>query len=548
MDTAPLVSVIVPVYNVESYVSRCIESLLRQTYADIEILLIDDGSQDHSLEILRRYEKQDTRIRVFHKSNEGLGPTRNYGLRQARGKYVMYVDSDDYVLPTIMEKLLNSLREHQADISVCDRFNLTEKTGAMHRYYNQFPEGVRVVSVSTNPDIITRIYSMVWGKLYSREFLISHAIWQPDCEMEDVISYVAMALADRISYVPEPLYVYIRDRADSITRQARFIDNIDAHRVLVREFQSRGLYRRFEKQLTYIARNRASRMVMYGRRRQSTGWAEMEKRLGVFIGMVKDYLSEQGLDMGTAWDIRNQFCVFGSYNLSYSLKKMTWGEQPLWEYGSSSLISAMSPPPEGVMDWPVEAENAYRTDCLYKDLYKTLLHTGHAQVQLCRVVLLDFLEERYPVGRLRDGSCITVSDAFKGSRLWGQLEFQELEPFSEAFMTLWRERCDRFVELLKKRYHGARIILVKMFLAEEHGRVGGERTPFEGDWIDAVNCGLREMYAYFIQRHGSVETIEIPRAHFYTDDNFRHGCHPWHLNEEFYRELGGRIKRCLLSR
>jgi len=92
------------------------------------------------------------------------------------------------------------------------------------------------------------------------------------------------------------------------------------------------------------------------------------------------------------------------------------------------------------------------------------------------------------------------------------------------------------------------VILVKMFLAEEHGKPGGERTPFAGDWIAAANCRLRELYEYFIQLHGAVETIEMPEENFYTDDDFRHGCYPWHLYEEFYQELGDRIERCLMSR
>lgn len=548
MDTAPLVSVIVPVYNVESYVSRCIESILGQTYTNIEILLIDDGSQDGSLEILKRYEKQDARIQVFHKENEGLGPTRNYGLGQAHGEYLMYVDADDYVLPTIVEKLLNSLREHQADISVCDWFQLEEKAGVINVYHNELPQSAQAVSVSACPDIITHVSVTAWGKLYSRRLLLNHAIRQPSCEMEDVITLATLALADRISYVPEPLYAYIVDRADSITRQADFINNIDSHRALVGEFQKRGLDRRFEKQLLYLVRQRASQIVLHGRRRQNNGWAEMEKRISFFSDTVRAYLTEQGLDIGTGWDIRDQFCVFGSYGLLNAVKRMTWGESPLWEYGFSSIISAMSPPPEGILDQPVEAENPYRTDCLYKDLYKTLLHTGSAQVRSCKVVLLDFLEERYPVGRTREGAYVTISDALKGSNLWGQLELQEVAPFSEAFAALWKEQCGRFARLLKSRYGNARVILVKMFLAENHGKPGGERIPFAEDWIAAANRWLRELYDYFIQLYEALEVVEIPEESFYTDDDFRYGCYPWHLNDEFYQELGGRIKRCLLSR
>ncbi len=548
MDAAPLVSVIVPVYNVAPYLARCIESLLGQTYAALEILLIDDGSEDGSLEILKRYEKRDGRIRVFHKANEGLGPTRNYGLRRARGEYVMYVDSDDYVLPTIVERLVGSIREHQADISVCDWFQLVEETGSMSVCRNEFPRDTRAVSAGECPDILLYASTMAWGKLYSRQLLLRNDIRQPSCEREDTITYVALALADRVGYVPEPLYVYIVDRADSITHGAKYLENIDSHRTLVEEFQKRGLDRRFGKQLQYLARKCAFVTVSFGRRRQAHDWAAMERRISSFADTLRGYLAERGLDPGTGWDVRGRICLFGSYGLSNALRKILCGEKPMWEYSFSSLISAMSPPPEGILDRPVEAENPYRTDCLCKDLYKTLLHTGSTQARSCRVVLLDFLEERFPVGRTRDGAYVTISDALKSSNLWGRLELEEIGPFSEEFMALWREQCARFVGLLKTRYRDAQVILVKMFLAGEHGKPGGARTPFAGEWIAAANSRLRELYEEFIQLYGELDTIEMPEEDFYTDDDFRHGCYPWHLNEEFYQELGGRIERCLLSR
>lgn len=548
MNTGPLVSVVVPVYNVEAYVSRCIESLLMQTYSHLEILLIDDGSQDGSLEILKRCEKQDARLRIFHKENEGLGPTRNYGLHRARGEYIMYVDSDDYVLPTIVEKLLDSLLEHQADISVCDWLQLVEGTQFTNRCRNAFPKGAQVVPVQECPDILTEVSTMAWGKLYKRAFLLRHDIEQPPCVMEDVITYVTLALADRISYVPEPLYIYLVDREGSITHRGDFINTIEPHRVMIGEFQKRGLDGKYEEQLQYLAAYRGWLKISLAKRRQAADWTEMEKQIDAFANMLRNYLAERGLDKGTGWEMRDRICMFGSYGLSNALKKVLFGGPPLWGYSFSSLISAMSPPPDGILDQPLEAENPYRRSCLAKDLYKTLLLTGREQVRSCKAVLLDFLEERYPVGRTQDGAYITVSDALRGSNLWGKLEVQELAPFSEAFMILWREKCDSLITLLENRYPDARIILVKMFLTEAHGTPEGKRVLFAEDWIATANRGLVEMYDYFIQHCKRAEIVEIPDELFYTDDAFRHGCDPWHVNEEFYQELGGRIERCLLSK
>lgn len=109
------ISIIVPVYNVEKYIKRCLESLISQTYKNIEIIVIIDGSPDNSIEICQKIAKKDKRIKIFSKENEGLGLTRNYGLERATGKYIVFVDSDDYVTHNMCESLIKAAKEHDAD-------------------------------------------------------------------------------------------------------------------------------------------------------------------------------------------------------------------------------------------------------------------------------------------------------------------------------------------------------------------------------------------------------------------------------------------------
>ena len=114
-----LVSVIVPVYRVEAYLPRCIESLLNQTYSNLEIILVDDGSPDSCPEMCDRYAQQDRRIRVIHQENGGIANARNVGLAASTGEYLTYVDSDDWVENVYVEKLLRLLKEHDADLATC---------------------------------------------------------------------------------------------------------------------------------------------------------------------------------------------------------------------------------------------------------------------------------------------------------------------------------------------------------------------------------------------------------------------------------------------
>lgn len=115
-----LVSVIIPVYNVENNISYCIESVLRQTYKNLEILIIDDSSTDNSYNICKKYANNDNRIKVIHQENHGISYVRNFGVKLAKGNYIFWIDSDDYIKENIVEKLYENLIKCDADISICN--------------------------------------------------------------------------------------------------------------------------------------------------------------------------------------------------------------------------------------------------------------------------------------------------------------------------------------------------------------------------------------------------------------------------------------------
>lgn len=114
-----MISVIIPVYNVEEYLERCVNSVLKQTYNDLEIILVDDGSTDNSGKICDELKNKDDRIIVIHKENQGLSASRNIGIEKATGEYITFVDSDDYILEDMYETLYKNLIRNDADISMC---------------------------------------------------------------------------------------------------------------------------------------------------------------------------------------------------------------------------------------------------------------------------------------------------------------------------------------------------------------------------------------------------------------------------------------------
>ena len=129
-----LISIIVPVYKVEKYLRRCIDSILAQTYQNIEVLLVDDGSPDNSGAICDEYADKDSHVRVFHKPNGGVSSARNLGLMEAKGQYIGFVDADDYIDKTMYEVLLDNLLQEQADISICS-YNQEDKNGVFHKHW-----------------------------------------------------------------------------------------------------------------------------------------------------------------------------------------------------------------------------------------------------------------------------------------------------------------------------------------------------------------------------------------------------------------------------
>ena len=220
-DKKELISVIITVYQVKDYIEKCIESVINQTYKNLEIIVIDDGSTDGSSEILDKYALEDKRIKVIHKENGGVGNARNTGIKMAKGKYLYMIDGDDYISENTIEKLYNNLKEEDADISVCNflwiyedgkekndmeqvtkkRFCATDDT----KYYNLYNE----YYVST---------VVPWNKLYKKE--IFNGVKYPSGivhEDEYVICDI-LQNAKKISYMlDEDLYYYIQ-RSNSITK------------------------------------------------------------------------------------------------------------------------------------------------------------------------------------------------------------------------------------------------------------------------------------------------------------------------------------------
>lgn len=226
----PLLSIIVPVYNVEPYLDQCLDSLLAQDISDYEVILVDDGSTDNSGAICDRCAAEHPSFQCIHKPNGGLPSARKAGYQVSRGQYVTFVDSDDWIAPDMYQKMCMIMVDTHADIIICDHTSVTPGGNIVCR--SLFPAGL-YEKVRLEQEVYPRmIYSGVffkygvspnmWNKAFRRELLGPHLLQVPNdiTNGEDTLaSYICMLEAESIYFLDEALYFY-RSNADSLSRRS----------------------------------------------------------------------------------------------------------------------------------------------------------------------------------------------------------------------------------------------------------------------------------------------------------------------------------------
>lgn len=242
----PLISIIVPVYKVERFIRRCIESILAQTYKNLEVICVDDGSPDNSGEILEEYARIDDRIKVIHQLNGGLSVARNTGLSVATGEYIGFVDSDDYISPVMYETMFTALCRTTADIAICQFRSVTESGEIIPRAN---PPASEVLSANNVYSFFCRerqglpYFICVWNKLY-RKKIYDGLRFTPGITCEDLlIMPYTFERAERIIALDTELYFYTV-RADNITNTQdlkKEIDEVNAWLLLCEFLEQRRL-------------------------------------------------------------------------------------------------------------------------------------------------------------------------------------------------------------------------------------------------------------------------------------------------------------------
>lgn len=211
----PLISIIVPIYNVEKYLPKCVESIAHQTYRNLEIILVDDGSPDRCGEMCDQYAVKDSRIKVIHKQNGGLSDARNTAIDVAKGEYITFVDSDDYILPDYIESLYENLKKYNADISI-SLPRTVDENGVLGTGQKTHYDCVLSVKKAVDAMFYQQMFdTQAWCKLYKAK-LFEHIRYPKGLLFEDLpTTYKFILKSKRIAYTNRQDYMYLL-RSNSI--------------------------------------------------------------------------------------------------------------------------------------------------------------------------------------------------------------------------------------------------------------------------------------------------------------------------------------------
>lgn len=305
------VSIIVPVYNVEKYLHRCLDSIVEQTYKNIEVIIIDDGSTDNSGKICDEYDK-DLRCHIVHQENKGLSKTRNEALKIISGNYILFVDSDDYIEENLVEKILGLMKKNDADVAIFSNYEIT--SSGLVKYINLFEKDHIDISDLDTKKIyhlimMDKILNVVWNKMYKS------SIWKGiqfpvGYNYEDLFVQPSLLLnAKKIIYTRDFLYYNNRLNSNSITSN-------------INDFSSRNRYGKFR---AYCEHKRIAELI---KDEEVVLWATYKAINEAIKAFYIDYNSRNKLTDEEKKEIISYLCeendLKGKYKLSIKYRLLRW--------------------------------------------------------------------------------------------------------------------------------------------------------------------------------------------------------------------------------
>ena len=251
MKNRPIISIIVPIYNVESYLERCIESILNQSFKEFELILVNDGSTDSCKDICNEYKKRDSRIVVVNKKNEGVSSARNLGLDLAKGEYIGFIDPDDFINKDMYKILFDTIQANNSDMVICDYYKVNEDDINKFRNLKCNCENIKIKNLNNlesidNLFLTGEKFIFAWNKLYKRDLFSDLRYEQGRIYEDEYLAHRILYKCKKVSVIEVKMYYYVQ-RKGSIVNSPFTVRKFDK----VYAIKDRVDFLR-EKNLTYL--------------------------------------------------------------------------------------------------------------------------------------------------------------------------------------------------------------------------------------------------------------------------------------------------------
>ncbi len=530
--SVPEISVVLPAYNVADYVDACMESLAGQTYRNFEAILINDGSADDTAKKCAEWAARDPRIRWVDQENQGVAAARNRGIREARGRFLAFIDPDDWVDRSYLEKLHTAAVAEEADFAECDLWRYDNRTGK--KIYRACYGRMGIP--------YTREQHMKYGPTASYKAISRRALWTdndvrfPSCSFESPAVYaLILALANRIVSVREPLYWYRRFRENSLVETGYALAGgaanptlgTEAMEHLVSEFLRLGLYPQYAETLEGVVKYRLNDILaMQFHRRRAEDFSVLTSNYEEFLkGMFPE-------------SCNSRYFVWGGYNLNRILSHMDLMQNPAWRFNFSAVPS-------------VAFRSDQTTEVSHRNRYREIMVRREMDQQFWNLLeeirpeflIFDLMEERFDLLRWRD-RFLTDSDAFEGAEtdLSG---YDRISRKDSVCTELWMESWNRFEEEIRKTVPGIRLIAVEDYLSETVGDPGNQKAFEDVEKIRETN---RILKTYYDHLRGNERIRIIPAFEqelYFTDRNYEYGAVPSHLNGIVNEKIGKLVEKAI---
>lgn len=527
------VSIIIPVYNVENYIDQCLESVCSQTYRNLEIIIVCDDSPDNSLLKCKRWADKEKRIRlIISQQRKGLGAARNIGLRAATGKYIVYVDSDDWIEKNYIEILYRAIEKTQANYVSSTGFYEIRSENNINEY-RTLPAG-EYSSDSDRIIVLLKEAPAVWKKIYNREWLIMNKLFQPELfHYEDWGFDIALILqAERIVLIPEIGVFYRNEREGCLSN-----DSLEAQCLDFRKSIEFGLQQAEKVKILKKYRKTIQIYLLHDYYlRLNQAYVMQNERALQILGQIKSDVLVECLGYQDKHEQKRCIC-FGSFSLRWMVQRTIVFAPHLEYYGFSSIISALA---QAEMT-NVSNENKFRVHQVSQDILGKFGQTLDS-IQEKTILFVDFLEERNSVLELKHDQYITKSEAYQESIVKSVCIENTIQSGEDRFIFLWQRKCQVMVEKLNLKKNLMDIILVKNRMALHYGNRNKIKEFIQRHNLNRINNMISEMEEYFLecckQKDIYVKVFDLPEEYCFTDEKFRYGCEPQYMNEMLYTYLG----------